>query len=60
MTMPERDTTRTLQIISMGAFTSVRQMYQYQHALLIPLLSWLFLMTISPRQCFVYGCHGGY
>jgi hypothetical protein len=45
-------------LVSMGACNLLQQTHQNEHALLISLLSRLFLVIVGLRQGFVYGCHG--
>jgi hypothetical protein len=59
MAMSECDTSRTLQIVSTSALDGwMRQIYQDEHALLVPLLSRLLLMVVDSGQSLVDGCHG--
>jgi hypothetical protein len=59
MAVAESDTSRTLQTVSKSAFVRVRQKYQDEHALLVSLLSGLFLMVVRAGKGLVYGGHGG-
>jgi hypothetical protein len=58
MAVSERDTSRTLEIVSKSALVGMRQKYQNEHALLVSLLCGLLLVVVRAGQGLVNGSHG--